>query len=724
MANKEIYPKELVDNSVLGTNTLRKLQDELNRNKRRQVKLIDQKLYHAKSAHEKRKRDIKSADLITIKETLNSIYKEYHSKMSTKRISTLKEFQGILLLGLALFDALDSYSLEGKEDKVGEYKKLLDEHRKLKMRLEKYENYGRRYASAKEIEGFEVERIEIKNELSKIERELDNFTKTFFTKIFQDYNNFKDFLSDKETEIDRRAEILKTLAELSTLDEYLSQIPEEEGSSTVFEKLSIYQENVKTLYIKGKSDGEETNVTKTLANKIGDILENVSQNGNIINVALHLQWANILINHNIMRYPAIAEEYENSRISAEVKSIRNLLIGHYTRNNYDENKDKVLDDELVYHNDVPVRVKSEIGVRGIGKPSEEEFKLNRNIVPEVTEKHYDDLFYDLLILNRRKYLENLLEENEKKEHPEELKFDFPEFKTFKGLDSPRKYLDLGNRAGNISFDQEAGTVRIDCTFDDFVMISNALHAMEALNVEESYNNVLSLLGNNGEWNQNSKFKLKERYSDDFDVFANSMDEAEEIREKLIEKEQEMNFLEMKVLYYLLSRLNYDNEERVQAGYLLSDKNFFEKIVYRLIKTVRKKEEPVKSETAENIEGDEIDESEGIMAKKKQETLASEKVIKKEEEKYEITPEQYMEEQEKVVDGIRGLILNIRNLNKIMSINKVQELSEFEKVVENIKNFKISENETLQEWFKKEPERQKEIEDMQKTIISSLEVENF
>lgn len=724
MANKEIYPKELVDNSVLGTNTLRKLQDELNRNKRRQVKLIDQKLYHAKSAHEKRKRDIKSADLITIKETLNSIYKEYHSKMSTKRISTLKEFQGILLLGLALFDALDSYSLEGKEDKVGEYKKLLDEHRKLKMRLEKYENYGRRYASAKEIEGFEVERIEIKNELSKIERELDNFTKTFFTKIFQDYNNFKDFLSDKETEIDRRAEILKTLAELSTLDEYLSQIPEEESSSTVFEKLSIYQENVKTLYIKGKSDGEETNVTKTLANKIGDILENVSQNGNIINVALHLQWANILINHNIMRYPAIAEEYENSRISAEVKSIRNLLIGHYTRNNYDENKDKVLDDELVYHNDVPVRVKSEIGVRGIGKPSEEEFKLNRNIVPEVTEKHYDDLFYDLLILNRRKYLENLLEENEKKEHPEELKFDFPEFKTFKGLDSPRKYLDLGNRAGNISFDQEAGTVRIDCTLDDFVMISNALHAMEALNVEASYNNVLSLLGNNGEWNQNSKFKLKERYSDDFDVFANSMDEAEEIREKLIEKEQEMNFLEMKVLYYLLSRLNYDNEERVQAGYLLSDKNFFEKIVYRLIKTVRKKEEPVKSETAENIEGDEIDESEGIMAKKKQETLASEKVIKKEEEKYEITPEQYMEEQEKVVDGIRGLILNIRNLNKIMSTNKVQELSEFEKVVENIKNFKISENETLQEWFKKEPERQKEIEDMQKTIISSLEVENF
>ena len=723
MASKEIYPKELVDNSVLGTNTLRKLQDELNRNKRRQVKLIDQKLYHAKSAHEKRKRDIKSADLITIKETLNSIYKEYHSKMSTKRISTLKEFQGILLLGLALFDALDSYSLEGKEDKVGEYKKLLDEHRKLKMRLEKYENYGRRYASAKEIEGFEVERIEIKNELSKIERELDNFTKTFFTKIFQDYNNFKDFLSDKETEIDRRAEILKTLAELSTLDEYLSQIPEEEGSSTVFEKLSIYQENVKTLYIKGKSDGEETDVTKTLANKIGDILENVSQNGNIINVALHLQWANILINHNIMRYPAIAEEYENSRISAEVKSIRNLLIDHYTRNNYDEN-DELLDDELVYQNDVPVKVKSEIGVRGIGKPSDEEFKLNRNIVPEVTEKHYDDLFYDLLILNRIKYLENLLEKNEKKEHPEELKFDFPEFKTFKALDSPREYLDLGNRAGNILFNQEAGTVRIDCTFDDFVMISNALHAMEALNVEESYNNVLSLLGNNGEWNQNSKFKLKERYSDDFDVFANSMDEAEEIREKLIDEKQEVNFLEMKVLYYLLSRLNYDNEERVQAGYLLSNKDFFEKIVYRLIKTVRKKEEPVKSETAENIEDDEIDESEGIMAKKNQEILASENVIKKEEEKYEITPEQYMEEQEKVVDGIRGLILNIRNLNKIMSINKVQELSEFEKVVENIENFKISENESLQEWFKKEPERQKEIEDMQKTIISSLKVENF
>ena len=722
MASKEIYPKELVDNSVLGTNTLRQLQDELNRNKRRQVKLIDQKLYHAKSAHEKRKRDIKSADLITIKETLNSIYKEYHSKMSTKRISTLEEFQGILLLGLALFDALDSYSLEGKEDKVGEYKKLLDEHRRLKMRLEKYENYGRRYASAKEIEGFEVERIEIKSDLSKIERELNNFTKAFFTKIFWDYNNFKDFLSDKETEMDRRAEILKTLAELSTLDEYLSQIPEEDGATSVFEKLSLYQENVKTLYIKGEDDGEEIDVSKTLANKIGDILENVSQNGNIINVALHLQWANILINHNIMRYPAIAEEYENSRISAEVKSIRNLLIGHYTRNNYDENG--LLDDELVYRNDVPVKVENEVGVRGIGKPSDEEFKLNQNIVPEVKEKHYDDLFYDLLVLNRRKYLENLLEENEKKEQPEDLKFDFPDFKTFKELDSPREYLDLGNSAGNISFNQETGTVRIDCTFDDFVMISNALHAMEALNVEASYNNVLSLLGSNGEWNQNNKFKLKARYADDFDVFSNSMDEVEEIKAKLEEEGLEMNFLEMKVLYYLLSRLNYDNEERVQAGHLLSDKEFFKKIVYRLIKAVRKKEESVKSEAMKKIESDEIDESEGIMAKKKQENLASEKVVQKEEEKYEITPEQYMKEQEKVVDGIRGLILNIRNLNKIMSINKVQELSEFEKAVENIGSFKISESEPLQEWFKKEPERQKEIEDMQKTIISSLKVENF
>ena len=326
--------------------------------------------------------------------------------------------------------------------------------------------------------------------------------------------------------------------------------------------------------------------------------------------------------------------------------------------------------------------------------------------------------------NQEKAYKELLEENEKKEQPEDLKFDFPDFKTFKELDSPREYLDLGNGAGNISFNLETGTVRIDCTFDDFVMISNALHAMEALNVEESYNNVLSLLGNNGEWNQNNKFKLKERYADDFDVFSNSMDEVEEIKAKLEEEGLEMNFLEMKVLYYLLSRLNYDNEERVQAGYLLSDKEFFKKIVYRLIKVVRKKEETVKSEAIKNIESDEIDESEGIMAKKKQENLASEKIIKKEEEKYEITPEEYMKEQEKVVDGIRGLILNIRNLNKIMSINKVQELSEFEKAVENIENFKISESEPLQEWFKKEPERQKEIEDMQKTIISSLKVENF
>lgn len=709
-----IYGDEMVSSSVLGTSSLKKLQEELNKNKRKQVKLIDQKLYYAKSAREKKKKDLKSADFITIKETLNKIYKEYHTKMSTKKITTLEEFQGILLVGLALFDALDSYSLEGKADKVMEYKKLLEEHRKLKARLEKYENYGRKYASAKEIEGFEIERLEIKERLKKVEVALDDFTKTFFTKIFQDYNNFKDFLSDKDAEIDKRSEILKTLAELSVLDEYLIGLPAEEETDSVYNKLILYKENVKELYIKGD---EDENVSQTLAERIEDIMSSVSENGNIINIALHLVWANILIRNNIMRYPAIAEDYETSRISSEIKSIRNALIDYYTKTNYDA-EGKSLEDELTYENEIPVAVEKSrnIGIRGIGRPEDVNApKGKRNILPEITEKHYDDLFYDLLALNRNKYLESIQEEETSEAKPKKSTF-----KTFRNLNSPREYTELGNSTGNISFNQKNGTVKIECTFDDFVMISNALQAMEVLNVEGSYNNVINFFESNGEWKQNNKFRLKERYVSEFDNFALTMSEVEEIRGELLEKDCEMNFVEMKVLFYLLSRLNNDNEERTQAGILLSRKDFFLKIVSRLIKVMKNKPEPIKIETPAE---DDIDENEGIMAQKRKETEEADKRSEIEEE-YEITSELYMEEQEKIVSGIRGLILKIRQFCKIMETNNIEEMSDFEKAVDSINSFKISENENLRNWFQREPEQEEELKNLQGNITASLKGENF
>ena len=712
-----IYGDEMVSSSILGTNSLKKLQEELNKNKRKQVKLIDQKLYYAKSAREKKKKDLKSADLITIKETLNKIYKEYHTKMSTKKITTLEEFQGILLVGLALFDALDSYSLEGKADKVMEYKKLLEEHRKLKARLEKYENYGRKYASAKEIEGFEIERLETKESLRKVETALDDFTKTFFTKIFQDYNNFKDFLSDKDAEIDKRSEILKTLAELSVLDEYLIGLPVEEETDSVYNKLILYKENVKELYIKGD---EDENVSQTLAERIEDIMSSVSENGNIINIALHLVWANILIRNNIMRYPAIAEDYETSRISSEIKSIRNTLIDYYTKTNYDADG-KILEDELTYENEVPVPVEKSrnIGIRGIGRPEEINApKGKKNILPEITEKHYDDLFYDLLSLNRNKYLES--NNKEETEYSDEARPKKSVFKTFRNLNSPREYTELGNAAGNISFNQKKGSVKIECTFDDFVMISNALQAMEVLNVEGSYNNVINFFESNGEWKQNNKFRLKERYASEFDSFALVMGEVEEIRGELIEQDHKMNFVETKVLFYLLSRLNNDNEERTQAGILLSRKDFFLKIVSRLVKVIKNKPEPVKPE---NIPDDEIDEGEGIMAQKRKETEESQKENEIKEE-YELQSELYMEEQERIVSGIRGLILKIRQFCKIMETNNVEEVSDFEKAVASIRSFKISENENLRNWFQKELEQEEQLKHLQENIIASLNIENF
>ena len=92
--------------------------------------------------------------------------------MSTKKISTLEEFAGILLVGLALYDALDSKSLEGKKDEVSEYKKLLDDYKKVKSKIEKYERYSKKYASEKEIEDFEIERKELLVQSRELEKKL------------------------------------------------------------------------------------------------------------------------------------------------------------------------------------------------------------------------------------------------------------------------------------------------------------------------------------------------------------------------------------------------------------------------------------------------------------------------------------------------------------------------------------------------------------------------
>lgn len=709
MDNK-IYGNDILNSELLGMNTLKKLQEELNSNKRKQVNLIDMKLSRAKAARDDKREKMKAADLFAVKETLNSIYKEYHEKMSTKKISTLEEFTGILLVGLALYDALDSKSLEGKKDEVSEYKKLLDDYKKVKSKIEKYERYSKKYASEKEIEDFEIERKELLVQSRELEKKLNDFTFTFFSEVFRDYKNFKQFLKEDDTKEDKRAITLKTLAELSTLDSYVTRLPEDENEVNIYEKLSNYQDEFKEMIIPSVEDKENTN--ETLIDKLDDIMKEVGINGNIINIAIHLLWANILLRHNIMRFPAIAEDFSDLKIVKEIKALRNTVLTYYAG---DENGG------LSYVNEVPVKIKKKNSfssnrlfekanaINGIGK-QEDEFEkkgARRKFEPEVVDKHFDDLFYDLLILNHNKYLET----NGKSEG-------ILQPKTFQDLKSDKPYLNINGIDkifGNIFFDEENGTVNMTCTLEDFCFISNALQAVEVLQKEGSYRNVVNFFQSDSEWYQNNKYKLKGQFDTDLTNYIVVTDEALEIKENLEEgkyetkeekeKEFKLSFLDMRALYYLLVSFNEnENAERGNAGFLLSRRNFFNKTVRKMMKIETKSleaeiEEAQKEfdeETGEQFIEVNDDFEKGVLGEKKEEISSLEKEENKEKIKNNIIEREYLNMQNNIVNSIKGLIQKILNLSKIMRDLKVEEISDFENLVNNIKDFDFEKNEKLKE----------------------------
>lgn len=673
--NEKIYSDNLLNEGLLGTDTLKKLQEELVKNKNEQVKLIDKKLYYAKNAREKKKQNIKSADLISIKETLNKIYKEFHRKLSTKKITTLEEFEGIILVGLALFDALDAYSLDSSEDEVLKYKSYLEEYRKLKAKKEQYERYARKYATAKEIEGFDLEVKETDRQIKTLEKKLNDFTKTHFTKVFQDYNEFKTFLSETDEVEDKRGQTLKMLAELSTLNSYIDSLPDNENEENVNLKLEIYLENVKEIMVDGIVGNEK------LADSISDVMNEMENNGNMINIALHLIWANVLIRNNIMRYAVIAEDYNNSKIVNEIKALRFALIDYYR-------------ESLTYENEIPVKIEAPARniITGIGRPQNvfEKPGTVKKVENEVTEKHYDDLFYDLLILNQNKKNKENLKENES--------FEEKEYKTFNKLKSTKPSLNLKDRFGNIEIDEKNENVTINCNLEDFILIANSLQAAEVLSAEGSYKKVTNFFESDAEWFQNKKFKLKSRYDTEYDSFGVIMDEAFEIKKELESKGEKLNFIDIKVIYYLLSTLNIENEERVKAGILLKDRIFFNFTVRELLKTVEKR----------NLEeNEEI----GILEKEKMKSEQNEEI--REESSL------YQKRMDKIVNEIRGLIRKAKFFIDEMSKFDVKELSNFESFVKNIKEFDFSTSSELKELFQQESEKLIEYNQLQKEFIKSL-----
>ena len=157
-------------------------------------------------------------------------------------------------------------------------------------------------------------------------------------------------------------------------------------------------------------------------------------------------------------------------------------------------------------------------------------------------------------------------------------------------------------------------------------------------------------------------------------------------------------LDIKVIYYLLSTLNIENEERVKAGILLKDRIFFNFTVRELLKTVEKR----------NLEeNEEI----GILEKEKMKSEQNEEI--REESSL------YQKRMDKIVNEIRGLIRKAKFFIDEMSKFDVKELSNFESFVKNIKEFDFSTSSELKELFQQESEKLIEYNQLQKEFIKSL-----
>ena len=309
-----------IKNLIISNKKLEQLYEERSKTANRISRAINLKNFGIKKKREEAVK-IKESDFGNIRENLNTIFKKYQDYLNKKSISTLEEFLHIILIGFALYEQLENVSLvdlnENSEDKpLEKFISAIESYKKIANEELRYTKYAKKFSTEQDKKEWDEKAREVKVRKEETLNEINKIVQTFLSGIFEDYFNFKNFISEDEN--------IKTLAELTEINRKFSETSDPSDT----------QVNVRTLinnYLAElKKMDLEIEKYSSKQEKIENILKNVSENNDIINVLMHFYWANVLINHNIARYSIINKQYsKNSNITSEIRALFHTYLEHY-----------------------------------------------------------------------------------------------------------------------------------------------------------------------------------------------------------------------------------------------------------------------------------------------------------------------------------------------------------------------------------------------------------
>lgn len=309
-----------IKNLIISNKKLEQLYEERSKTANRISRAINLKNFGIKKKREEAVK-IKESDFGNIRENLNTIFKKYQDYLNKKSISTLEEFLHIILIGFALYEQLENVSLvdlnENSEDKpLEKFISAIESYKKIANEELRYTKYAKKFSTEQDKKEWDEKAREVKVRKEETLNEINKIVQTFLSGIFEDYFNFKNFISEDEN--------IKTLAELTEINRKFSETSDPSDT----------QVNVRTLinnYLAElKKMDLEIEKYSSKQEKIENILKNVSENNDIINVLMHFYWANVLINQNIARYSIINKQYsKNSNITSEIRALFHTYLEHY-----------------------------------------------------------------------------------------------------------------------------------------------------------------------------------------------------------------------------------------------------------------------------------------------------------------------------------------------------------------------------------------------------------
>ena len=309
-----------IKNLIISNKKLEQLYEERSKTANRISRAINLKNFGIKKKREEAVK-IKESDFGNIRENLNTIFKKYQDYLNKKSISTLEEFLRIILIGFALYEQLENVSLvdlnENSEDKpLEKFISAIESYKKIANEELRYTKYAKKFSTEQDKKEWDEKAREVKVRKEETLNEINKIVQTFLSGIFEDYFNFKNFISEDEN--------IKTLAELTEINRKFSETSDPSDT----------QVNVRTLinnYLAElKKMDLEIEKYSSKQEKIENILKNVSENNDIINVLMHFYWANVLINQNIARYSIINKQYsKNSNITSEIRALFHTYLEHY-----------------------------------------------------------------------------------------------------------------------------------------------------------------------------------------------------------------------------------------------------------------------------------------------------------------------------------------------------------------------------------------------------------